>query len=61
MNEREVWKYINQLDEMISWCKCEELKAHYRDERKRVSEIRSKFMNERINRYLADIEKGVWK
>lgn len=61
MNEREAWKYINQLNEMIEWCECEELKAHYRDERERAGKIRSRFMNERINEYLADIKKGVWK
>lgn len=61
MNEREAWKYITQLNEMIDWCECEELKAHYRDERNRVSEIRREFVKERIKEYLADIEKGVWR
>jgi len=39
MTIKEMAAYINQLDSVIDWCKCEELKEHYKDERSRVFKI----------------------
>lgn len=44
MTDSELWAYVVQLDDVIAWCECDDLRALYEEERARVNVLRHRAM-----------------
>lgn len=58
MTDSELWTYVVQLNDVIAWCECDELRTLYEEERARVNVLRHRAMMAGLDRFVEAKRKG---